>query len=360
MTLTYRTTGPWGAGKGSNLTAAEVDGNVYDHELRIADLEANPPEPNNIDSITLSGSQMTVIMEDASEFGPFTIPAARWAWRGDFEDATDYAINDIFTDPDTGSLYVVLIGHTSATPFDPDLLSGGNPVYELVIDGSVAGGGGGLGTVSLLSSTSSGSESLTPTLAQANYLFLTNDSVADGMTTMTIPPNSSVAFPVGTELRIMEYYYQAQIQAGSGVTIAGRTTSSFKTRETLSIIGVKKISTNGWVFFGDEYVDRINGNMTASPFNLEAYRRGTLYLWNSGSGKTVELSAEGGTLYTAFRTGDKFEFIQQGAGAITINPATGITINTISGGSYVSNGQGSHMTLLYLGSDTWQLYGDVA
>ena len=29
MTITYRTPGAWGPGKGANLTAAEVDGNFH-------------------------------------------------------------------------------------------------------------------------------------------------------------------------------------------------------------------------------------------------------------------------------------------------------------------------------------------
>lgn len=40
MAVTFRTAGAWGAGKGSNLVAAEVDGNFWDHEERIVDVEA--------------------------------------------------------------------------------------------------------------------------------------------------------------------------------------------------------------------------------------------------------------------------------------------------------------------------------
>jgi hypothetical protein len=359
MTLTYRTAGAWGSGKGSNLTPAEVDGNVYDLDQRVDALETSPPTPNNIANITASGSQLTVIMDDASTFGPFTIPTARFTWGGDWASTTSYSLNDVIRDEDTGDIYIVIKAHTSDTTFDANYTSGGDPVYELMIEAGSGSGGGGMGTPELLASTSSGSVTLNPTLDQANYLFLTNDSIADGTTTMVIPPNASVAYPVGTELRIMEYAYKAQIQAGSGVSIAGGVLSTFVTRDTLSIIGVKKIATNSWVFFGDERLDGINGNMAASPFSVLAWRRGTTYIWNSGSGKTVELPPRGSTYDTAFRAGDEFKFIQRGAGVITIDPASGVTVHTISGGTYESNGQGAVMTLLCTAADEWQLFGDV-
>jgi len=73
MTI-YRTAGAWGAGKGSNLTPAEVDENFYGHEQRIEDLEGSPVEPNQIANIIQTGDTITIVMEDASTFGPFTLP----------------------------------------------------------------------------------------------------------------------------------------------------------------------------------------------------------------------------------------------------------------------------------------------
>jgi hypothetical protein len=78
MTLTYRTAGAWGAGKGSNLTATEVDGNFYDLDQRVVDLEENPPVPNEISNITVSGTQMTIYLEGGASFGPFTLPQANF------------------------------------------------------------------------------------------------------------------------------------------------------------------------------------------------------------------------------------------------------------------------------------------
>ncbi|TIL34326.1 hypothetical protein [Mesorhizobium sp.] len=72
MTITYRSV------KGSNLTAAEVDDNFHDLDDRMTELEDNPPEPTNISNITVVGTQMTIYLEDATVFGPFTLPQANF------------------------------------------------------------------------------------------------------------------------------------------------------------------------------------------------------------------------------------------------------------------------------------------
>lgn len=74
MPVTYRTAGAWGAGKGSNLTPAEVDGNFYQLAQDILAAIAGMETPNGIADITVSGSQMTITLDDATVLGPFTIP----------------------------------------------------------------------------------------------------------------------------------------------------------------------------------------------------------------------------------------------------------------------------------------------
>lgn len=78
MPIVYRNNGDWGAGKGSNLTSVEVDENFWDHEQRLVELETNPPEPVQISNIELVGTQLTIYMEDETEYGPFTVPQANF------------------------------------------------------------------------------------------------------------------------------------------------------------------------------------------------------------------------------------------------------------------------------------------
>jgi hypothetical protein len=134
MTITYRTTDgtKWGAGKGSDLTASEVDLNFWDHEQRIQTIETNPVLPVEIADITLVGDQLTITMSDASTFGPFTVPAAPFAFTGPFQGTHAYLKNDFFTF--NNGLYIVNNAHTSPSTFVM------GPNYSLVMQFRSPGG----------------------------------------------------------------------------------------------------------------------------------------------------------------------------------------------------------------------------
>lgn len=71
--------------------------------------------------------------------------------------------------------------------------------------------------------------------------------------TVTVPPNSTTAFPIGTVLEIVQIGAgQVTAAAGAGVTIstagAGGTT---KTRAQWSIITLRKRGTDQWIAAGD-------------------------------------------------------------------------------------------------------------
>jgi len=67
---------------------------------------------------------------------------------------------------------------------------------------------------------------------------------------LTVPPNSTVAFPVGTQILI----YQAgagttTIVAGSGVTV--RTQTGLDLSGQYAVAGLLKLATDEWVAFGN-------------------------------------------------------------------------------------------------------------
>jgi hypothetical protein len=135
MTITYRTAGAWGAGKGSNLTAAEIDTNFW--ELKAAIDNVQQDEPVGIDTsngFTVSGSTFTVTMSDGTVFGPFNLPRSTWVWQGEWQTATAYSENDVFTNG--ASLYLVLRDHTSdASTFSATATDGaGRDLYETMIE----------------------------------------------------------------------------------------------------------------------------------------------------------------------------------------------------------------------------------
>jgi hypothetical protein len=71
---------------------------------------------------------------------------------------------------------------------------------------------------------------------------------------ITVPPNSSVAFPVGTEIHIYQDNVGAvTIFAGSGVTIVTyglNAAASYKVLGRYATVTLKKLSTNGWLLTG--------------------------------------------------------------------------------------------------------------
>jgi len=72
--------------------------------------------------------------------------------------------------------------------------------------------------------------------------------------TVTIPPNSSVAFPVGTVLNFAQTGAgQTTITQGSGVTITstGATATAPKTRVQYSAATAIQTSANNWLVIGD-------------------------------------------------------------------------------------------------------------
>jgi hypothetical protein len=79
------------------------------------------------------------------------------------------------------------------------------------------------------------------------FLELSNSSTAG---TFTIPPNSSVPFPIGGQLNFTQTGSgQITVTAGSGVTI--NSSSGLKMRTQWSSATLLKRSTDTWVIFGD-------------------------------------------------------------------------------------------------------------
>jgi hypothetical protein len=145
MDLTFRTLGAWGAGKGANLDAGEVDNNFWSLAEAIVALQNDPTLPVGIASISVSGTEMTITLTDGSVMGPFPMPVLTFRWRGEYESGTSYAALDVFTvsagnasiNPATVryGIFMVQIAGTYGI-FDPDEAVGGEPAY-LQLFGSI-------------------------------------------------------------------------------------------------------------------------------------------------------------------------------------------------------------------------------
>ena len=89
-----------------------------------------------------------------------------------------------------------------------------------------------------------------------SYTFVIGDRLKvvtlnnSGAITLTVPPNSSVAFAVGTSIDIIQLGSgQVTVAGGSGVTV--NSTPTLKLRAQYSVGSCLKIATYHWIFMGD-------------------------------------------------------------------------------------------------------------
>lgn len=101
----------------------------------------------------------------------------------------------------------------------------------------------------IITDTVTNAQTASYTLALADSGKMIEMGVATG-NTLTIPPNSSVAFPVGTTLTVLQTGAgQCTLTAGAGVTLNG--TPGLKLRTTWSSATLIKRATDTWVALGD-------------------------------------------------------------------------------------------------------------
>lgn len=131
MALIYRNAGAWGAGKGARLTSLEADGNVYDLDSRVQNLELNPPAAVSVDHFSISGNALTIFLTNGASQGPFTLPSAQWHWAGEWQPLTAYYALDVIAYG--GRIYLVQHDHLSDATFAPDAEDGTGFRYGLLL-----------------------------------------------------------------------------------------------------------------------------------------------------------------------------------------------------------------------------------
>jgi hypothetical protein len=125
LLLTTRT------GVGRALTWAEGDANWSAIETAVNGLLAASPGVG-IASITQPTPATIQITLSDSTIATFTLPVGSYTFRGTWAVATSYVVNDTFQQ--NGSLYAVLLAHTSASSFDPAANDGsGHNYYQLLL-----------------------------------------------------------------------------------------------------------------------------------------------------------------------------------------------------------------------------------
>lgn len=122
ISLTTRT------GVGRALTWAEADANWSAIQSAINALQATSPG-RGIDTFTQPTPGALLVTFSDTTTASFTLPVGLFNYRGVWVTATSYAVNDTFQVG--GSLYVVLVAHTSAATFDSGANDGaGHDYYQ--------------------------------------------------------------------------------------------------------------------------------------------------------------------------------------------------------------------------------------
>lgn len=107
----------------------------------------------------------------------------------------------------TQPIRIVAEGHRTQTPPLQVVTEGGNPIFSVYGDG----------TTDFLLKILTKTASHTLELVDAGRMIEMN---AAGVNTLTVPPQSDVNFPIGTQIMVSQYGAgQTSIAAGAGVTI---------------------------------------------------------------------------------------------------------------------------------------------
>lgn len=103
-------------------------------------------------------------------------------------------------------------------------------------------------TMALLPATTQAGTTYTLALADTGTVV---EVTSSSSVTVTVPPNSSVAFPVGTVVELLQYGTGTlTIAAGAGVTIRSAN-NLLSARTQYSVLALRKRATNEWVLAGD-------------------------------------------------------------------------------------------------------------
>ena len=203
------------SGKGSALTFAEGDANFTN--LNNDKLEnINSESIGDLSDVDLTGNANNYILVYNSTSGNFEVEAKG---TGGLVDVVDDTTPQLGGDLDLNSNDITGTGNIDIT---------GNIIGQSAINAQT-------GT------------SYTPVIGDASKLITMSNASA---ITLTIPPNSSVAYPVGTKLDIAQIGAgQVTVAQGSGVTV--NSTPTLKLRAQYSGATCIKTATDTWLLVGD-------------------------------------------------------------------------------------------------------------
>lgn len=234
--LIFRNAGFFGgSGTTAPLTSLQADNNIY---ILAQQIIAKQTQGDSVVDVVQAGNSFYFLLSNHTYIGPVIIPTLSLNPRGVWLPFTNYAFNDLVT---VGQkIYLVIYNHVSQATFDPNANDGmGHNYYQEFLDIGAA-------IVSTVATQTGSSYTIALTDAQT-YIRFTNS----GGCLISIPPNSSVAFPINTEI---EFYQggagRVSVTAESPAEINPVTGFLDETAVQGSTIKIKKVTTDSWDISG--------------------------------------------------------------------------------------------------------------
>ena len=168
---------------------------------------------------------------------------------------------------------------------------------------------------------------------------------------LTVPPNVDVAFPIGTQIRILQGLAgQVTVTPGSGVTIDSPLSKTV-THSLNAMVTLIKTATNTWKLFGDLGVSGGVNLQTGTTYTFALVDAGETVVFNSGSAITATIPANASV---AFPIGTVIRVLQTGAGKLTCAITTD-TLNVVAGNAASAQHDGFELTKTT--ATTWNQVG---
>jgi len=174
--------------------------------------------------------------------------------------------------------------------------------------------------------------------------------------TITVPPQTDVAWPNGAHTRIVrEGTGAVTIIPGDGVTINNQF-GILEIDRRYGEVDLVRITENNWILFGDTpgyALKTVNTQLWGVPIGLGQLDR--TILSNSGSSPhTLTIPPQSDVPFTS---GFRVHYFRRSTGTATVVPGTGVTINNQHGSLSIAKTHGM-LTVWRRGEDDWVVIGD--
>lgn len=170
-------------------------------------------------------------------------------WQGAWTTATAYTVNQAVSN--NGSSYIATADHTSGASTEPGVGGSFATVWDVLSSVGATGATGATGPSGAAFDSINAQTGTTYTFvigdADTVYVTLSNASAI----TLTVPPNSSVAFDIGTALTFEQTGAGAvTVAPGSGVTINKNSADTLVLDGQYSVASLIKTGTDAWTITG--------------------------------------------------------------------------------------------------------------